>query len=94
MATTQTENSMEKSYSLIAIIGLAAALSACDKPGPAERAGEKIDNTVEQARDKVEDIVEPSEGPAEKAGENIDEAVEATRDQLEETKKDITEQTQ
>ncbi len=38
-------------------------LAACDEQGPAERAGEKIDDLV---NDK---------GPAERAGETIDDAV-------------------
>jgi len=85
---------MNKFYLLVVTFGLAATLGACDKPGPAERAGEQIDNTVEQAREKAENLVEPDEGPAEKAGEKIDEAVEATTNQLEDTKKELTEQTQ
>jgi hyperosmotically inducible protein len=32
-----------------------AGLAACDK-GPAERAGEKIDNAAEKVGDKVEDV--------------------------------------
>jgi len=85
---------MERVYSIIAIVVLAAALGACDEPGPAERAGEKIDNSVEHAKEKVEDIVEPGEGPAEKAGENIDDAVEATGKQIEDAGQEIKEQSQ
>jgi hypothetical protein len=33
---------------------LLGALSACEKEGPMERAGENIDRTVERAGDKVE----------------------------------------
>lgn len=35
-----------------------AGLSACDKPGPAETAGKKIDQTVEKAGQKVGDAVD------------------------------------
>jgi len=40
-----------------AILSLATALSmaACEKKGPAERAGEKIDNAVDKAGDAVKD---------------------------------------
>lgn len=40
-----------------AVLSLATALSvaACEKKGPAERAGEKIDNAVDKAGDKVKD---------------------------------------
>lgn len=34
---------------------LAFALAACEKEGPAERAGKEIDQAVEQAGDKVEE---------------------------------------
>jgi len=34
------------------------AFSACTKEGPMEKAGEKIDNTVEEAGDAVEEATE------------------------------------
>jgi hyperosmotically inducible protein len=37
---------------------LAAGLAACDKPGPAERAGEKIDRTVDKAGAKIGEAVD------------------------------------
>ena len=42
------------------LLALAAAfvLSACDNEGPAERAGEKLDNAVENAGDKLEDATD------------------------------------
>lgn len=60
-------------------IAVAAALTAlllagatgCREKGPAEKAGEKID----EAGEKLRDALDPR-GPAEKAGEKIDEALE------------------
>lgn len=58
-----------------AMIGIAltlplmGALAACDDKGPAEKAGEKVDNAVENMKDAVN-----PKGPAEKAGEKIDDA--------------------
>lgn len=46
--------------SMLMIVGL----GACNKPGPAESAGEKIDNTVDKAEKKIDDA-------ADKAGEKI-----------------------
>lgn len=40
-------------------------LSACNKPGPAESAGEKIDKTVDKAEKKIDDA-------ADKVGEKLD----------------------
>jgi len=54
---------------VLAIIG--GPLTGCRKEGPAERAGEKVDDAV----NKLEDAVDPK-GPAEKAGEKIDKALE------------------
>ncbi|GAB4510604.1 MAG: hypothetical protein Tsb0026_12680 [Sulfuricaulis sp.] len=58
---------------------IAAGLFACEQKGPAEKAGEKIDQTVEKAKDKVEDVTKP-EGPMEKTGKKIDEAVDKTKE--------------
>ncbi|MFV3129607.1 hypothetical protein [Niveispirillum sp. KHB5.9] len=41
------------------------ALTACDNKGPAERAGEKIDDAAEKAGEKLEDA-------RDKAGEAVD----------------------
>jgi predicted small lipoprotein YifL len=35
-----------------------AALAGCDREGPAERAGEAVDRTVERAGDKIEDATD------------------------------------
>ncbi|BDS05777.1 hypothetical protein NT6N_08170 [Oceaniferula spumae] len=34
------------------------AFSACEKKGPAEKAGEKIDKSIEKAGDKIEDATD------------------------------------
>ena len=50
-------------------------LSSCEREGPAERAGEKMDKSV----DKLKEKVDPS-GPAEKAGKKLDNAVDDLKD--------------
>jgi hypothetical protein len=56
---------------LVGVMGVAAAgLSACENKGPVEKAGEKIDNALEKAKDAVD-----PKGPAEKAGEKVDKAL-------------------
>lgn len=42
--------------SLLAAAFLVAGLAACEKKGPAETAGEKIDQTTEKAGEKMEDV--------------------------------------
>ncbi|HUD52807.1 hypothetical protein [Parvibaculum sp.] len=52
------------------VLPLMGALAACDDDGPAEKAGEKIDN----AGQSLKDAVDPP-GPAEKAGRDVDKAI-------------------
>ena len=47
-----------------------AILVGCSEPGPAEKAGERVDDAVEN----VKDAVNPP-GPAERAGREIDDTV-------------------
>lgn len=62
----------------IAAIALGATLisggmflsTGCERQGPAEQAGKKVDQAVE----KMKDVVSPP-GPAEKAGKELDRAV-------------------
>lgn len=64
------------SFKLVGMsILLAASLAACDKPGPAETAGKKIDQTAEAAGKKIEQT-------AEAAGRKINDATEKVGDKL------------
>jgi hyperosmotically inducible protein len=56
---------------IFAFVGVTACEQEQD--GPAERAGERIDQAVEQTKDQVSDTVE-------KAGEKIEEAGDTIRD--------------
>jgi hypothetical protein len=58
------------SIAVIAIIPFLAFLPSCKEKGPAEEAGEGIDQAIEN----VKDAVDPK-GPAEEAGEKVDEAL-------------------
>lgn len=53
-------------------------LSGCEREGPAERAGEQMDEAAEGTRRVV-----PGEGPVERAGKEVDDAVEAAGDKIE-----------
>lgn len=54
---------------------LSLGLVACEKEGPAERAGKQIDQGIENTKDAVQDAFQ-GQGPAERAGEKIDRAME------------------
>jgi predicted small secreted protein len=52
------------------LFGSTILLAGCENKGPAEQAGENIDNAARS----VKDAVTPA-GPMEKAGEKVDKAV-------------------
>jgi hypothetical protein len=68
---------MSKSRKLIFIIlmvfGSALALTGCNE-GPAEQAGEKLDNAVENAADNTENAVEKAGDAVENAGDAVKDA--------------------
>lgn len=50
------------------------SLAACKKEGPAERAGQKIDETVEKAGEKIKESAEKAGDKIEEAGEKVKES--------------------
>ncbi len=52
------------------VVPLAVLVASCKEKGPAERAGESVDEAIED----VKDAVDPK-GPGEKAGEKVDEVL-------------------
>ena len=77
---------MKKNYvaTLLFITTLALTLLTfgCDSQGPAEKAGEKIDKTIESTKDAAGEAVDKitGQGPAEKVGESIDESAEKMKE--------------
>ena len=51
-------------------IPLMGALAACDNKGPAEKAGEKLDDAAQSMKDAID-----PPGPGEEAGRKIDDAL-------------------
>ncbi len=70
------------------VMTLSLMLVSCREKGPAEKAGEAIDQTVQDTKEAVEETVDP-DGPVEEAGEAIDEAIETTREKAREAKKEV-----
>ena len=48
-------------------------ISGCEQEGPAERAGEKIDKTIGQTQEKMEQAREKISDAAEETGEKLEE---------------------
>lgn len=68
---------MTRKAPVLALILLAAAFAyGCEKKGPAEEAGEKIDHTMSDALDKAEEAGEKIQDAAEEARKKIEEASE------------------
>lgn len=69
-------------HGTLAALLLAAplALTACDNKGPAERAGEKIDDAAEKAGDKLEDARDKAGEAVEDLRDKADEAVEKAKE--------------
>jgi len=70
---------MQGNFKLIAIaLLLAAGLSACDKPGPAEKAGKQIDQTASEAGKKIGETVDKAEKIASEQSAKTVQAVDDT----------------
>jgi uncharacterized protein YjbJ (UPF0337 family) len=79
-----------KTKSVLAVASVCFLLGlggiGCEKEGPAERAGKKLDQAAEKLKDTVEEVSSElkGEGPAEKLGEKVDEAAESAKEKAKE----------
>jgi hypothetical protein len=62
---------------IVLILFVSFVFIGCEKEGPAEKAGKKIDEAVEEVADEVD-----NDGPAEEVGEAIDETVEEAKEEV------------
>lgn len=69
----------KKLQSTLFTLALVFGLVACDKPGPAEKAGKEIDNAVEKASDKIEQVAEKLGEKTEKTVDKMDDALITTK---------------
>ncbi|MDA3922971.1 MAG: hypothetical protein PF501_20180 [Salinisphaera sp.] len=57
---------------LAAALGISTiGLAACDNKGPAEKAGEKVDNATNKARDAMDNAADKTGDAADKAGDKL-----------------------
>lgn len=67
-------NTKKLTLGILAVLTvMVVSLAACEKKGPAEAAGEKIDNAAEKAGEKIDHA-------ADKAGEKLNEAGDKIKD--------------
>lgn len=65
----------------IAAAVVCGALVGCEQEGPAEKAGERIDEAVEQTQDAIDDAGQ--QGAMERMGEKLDEGMEDAGEAIE-----------
>ena len=65
---------LSKILSVLLIVLSITVFAACEKEGPAEKAGKKIDETMEKAGDKMQDAGEAVQDKAEEMKEKAEEA--------------------
>lgn len=65
-----------KVLSVLVILMLAFTLAACEQEGPAEQAGEEVDEAVEEAGDTMEETGDAIEDKADEMEEEAEEATE------------------
>jgi hypothetical protein len=62
------------SIKLFPIAVLLVMLGGCEKQGPAEQAGENLDEAVDEMQEKAEDAGDKAKEKMEQAGDEIEEA--------------------
>ena len=63
-----------KTFLGIAVLGIALATAGCEPKGPAERAGEQLDEAVGDARDTADAIGDKAQELADDVADKLDQA--------------------
>lgn len=74
------------SYAVLALLTSLLILNGCDSKGPAETAGEKVDQAMRDVKEeagKLVDGVTGESGPAQEAGRSLDDAREQAGEKME-----------
>lgn len=61
--------SLKKLAAVLGVLMMAGGLAACEEQGPAEEAGENIDESMEQAGENMEEMGDDIQNSAEEAAE-------------------------
>lgn len=69
-----------KALKIVAASALLVSLWACERPGPAERVGQEIDEAIENIRNGGETV-----------GNRIDDAVDEVRDTIDDVRRELAE---
>ena len=69
-----------KLLAILAALSVTVALSGCKEKGPMEKAGEKIDQAVEDTSDAAEDAMDDAKDAADDAGDEMEDAADDAAD--------------
>ena len=67
---------LKKLLTIMILILSIVAFTACESKGPAETAGEKIDEAVQKTTDKAKEVTEAVKDKAEEVGEEVKKSTE------------------
>ena len=91
-AKSKRSHPWHASNAVLAVLASLLILNGCDQQGPAERAGEQVDRSVQDMKadaNALFDSPSPNPGPAEEAGRTLDEAREQTGEKIEQLGEDM-----
>ena len=74
------KKTLKKFFQILCCLSLVLIFASCERQGPAERAGENIDEAMETTGEKFEEAGEKVGETVEEAGEKIEEAGEKIQD--------------
>lgn len=72
-ANSRTPRITSALFALLFALGGGAVLTGCEDQGPAEEAGEEIDDAVEEAGEKIDEAAEEAGDAVEEAAEEVEE---------------------
>jgi predicted small lipoprotein YifL len=70
---SQGVEAMRRITLALSVAALVVGTTGCPEKGPMEKAGEKVDDTVDK-------LTHPNEGPLERAGRKLDEQIDKAKD--------------
>lgn len=91
-AKSKRAHPWQASYAVLGLLTSLMILSGCDKEGPAERAGEQMDRSVQEMKTEANALFdEPTAkpGPAQEAGKVLDDARAQTGEKIEQVGEDM-----
>ncbi|OHE59751.1 MAG: hypothetical protein A2X71_06295 [Thiobacillus sp. GWE1_62_9] len=77
---------------MLALLTSLLILNGCDSKGPAEKAGEQVDQAMQEMKEEAGELVDDvttEPGPAQEAGRSLDEARDQAGEKIEQLGEDL-----